>query len=762
MRRQISRILVAICLIVPCGGRLSALAAEGTSDRSLLTLADIFAGKFEAEPWRPPCWLKASTGYSMLEVSPTRSGGEDVVSYDAPSGSRQVLVDATRLVPAGQAAPLRIDDYAWSNDARKLLIFTNAQRVWRQKTRGDYWLLDRDTNRLRKLGSDARPATMMFATLSPGGRRVAYVCRNNLFVQDLRDFQVTQLTSDGSDTIVNGTSDWVNEEEFDLRCGFRWSPDGKKIAYWKFDTSQVRTYHLVNDTAGLYPEITSYKYPKVGETNSSCRVGVVACSGGPTRWFDTKVDPSEYYIPRMEWSPDSRHVVFQQFNRLQNTCRVIRGDAATGETRVIFTDRDDAWVDAMEKWHWIENGRQFLWLSERDGWRHLYAVSKSGKKVRLLTPGEFDVIRLVGVDEKRGCVYFDASPGNPTQCYLYRVPLDGSGRLTRVTPGDQGGTHEYHLSPDGRWAFHTFSRMGQPPRIELVGLPEHKVLRTVTENAPLREKLSRLKPCPHEFFRVDIGGGVQLDAWCIKPPDFNPARRYPLLIYVYGEPAAQTVVDRWGGSTDRWHCFLAQHGYLVASIDNRGTNVPRGRAWRKSIYRQVGILASADQAAALRKIIQERPYVDPQRIGIWGWSGGGTMSLNAIFRYPDLYRTAMAVASVSDQRLYDTIYQERYMGLPDDNPEGYKNGSPITFAHQLRGNLLLVHGTGDDNCHYQSCELLVNELIRHDKPFSMMAYPNRTHSIQEGPNTRLHLFQTLTRYLQENLPPGPAAAPAHQ
>ena len=241
--------------------------------------------------------------------------------------------------------------------------------------------------------------------------------------------KITQLTSDGCDTVVNGTSDWVNEEEFDLRCGFRWSPDGKKIAYWQFDTSQVRTYHLVNDTAGLYPEITSYKYPKVGETNSSCRVGVVACGGGPTRWFDTKVDPSEHYIPQMEWSPDSRHVVFQQLNRLQNTCRVIRGDAATGETRVIFTDRDDAWVDAMEKWNWIEDGRRFLWLSERDGWRHLYAVSRSGKKVRLLTPGPFDVIRIVGVDEERGCVYFDASPENPTQCYLYRVPLDGSGRL---------------------------------------------------------------------------------------------------------------------------------------------------------------------------------------------------------------------------------------------------------------------------------------------------------------------------------------------
>ena len=271
----------------------------------------------------------------------------------------------------------------------------------------------------------------------------------------------------------------------------------------------------------------------------------------------------------------------------------------------------------------------------------------------------------------------------------------------------------------------------------------------------MRAKLAQLPQCPSEFFRVDIGNGVRLDAWCIKPPDFDPARRYPLLLYVYGEPAAQTVVDRWGGRSYLWHCLLAQRGYLVMSIDNRGTAAPRGRDWRKCIYRQLGSLASADQAAATRQILKDRPYIDPERIGIWGWSGGGSMSLNAVFRHPDLYRTAMAIAFVSDQRLYDTVYQERYMGLPADNAAGYKHGSPITFARQLKGNLLLVYGTGDDNCHYQNCEVLVNELVKHNKPFSMMVYPNRTHGIGEGANTHLHLFETLTRFLQANLPPGP-------
>ena len=267
--------------------------------------------------------------------------------------------------------------------------------------------------------------------------------------------------------------------------------------------------------------------------------------------------------------------------------------------------------------------------------------------------------------------------------------------------------------------------------------------------------MAGLKPCATEFFRVNISNGPPLDAWCIKPPDFDPARRYPLLIHVYGEPAGSTVVDTWGGETYLWHCLLAQRGYVVISIDNRGTATPRGRDWRKSIYRQIGILASADQAAATREILRERPYLDPARVGIWGWSGGGSMSLNAIFRYPDLYQTAMAIAFVANQRFYDTIYQERYMGLPADNEAGFKNGSPITFAHQLKGNLLLVYGTGDDNCHYQNCEVLVNELIKQNKPFDQMPYPNRTHAIKEGDNTRRHLFETLTRYLAANLPVTP-------
>jgi dipeptidyl-peptidase-4 len=335
--------------------------------------------------------------------------------------------------------------------------------------------------------------------------------------------------------------------------------------------------------------------------------------------------------------------------------------------------------------------------------------------------------------------------------------LDGKGKAELVGRAGQTGVHRYDISPSARWAFHSYSTLDTPSVTELVRLPKGEPVRFLNANTGLRAKVEALKRKRVEFFKLDIGGGVEVDGWRILPPDFNPAKKYPLLVYVYGEPAGQTVQDRWGGSNYLWHLMLAQQGYIVASFDNRGTPAPRGRAWRKSIYRQIGILASADQAAAVRAAVAAWPYFDAERIGVWGWSGGGSMTLNAMFRYPALYQVGISVASVPDQLLYDTIYQERYMGLPADNPDGYKNGSPITFAKDLNGRLLIVHGTGDDNVHYQGFERLVNKLIADDKNFTMMAYPNRSHGISEGKGTTLHLYTMLTRYLNENLPPGPRA-----
>ncbi len=740
------------CLLAGLVGCAAKMPPPSESE-AILTVDRIFGpqAEFKTQDWGPAKWLKGAAGYCVLEDSTSPQLGRDIVRYDPMTGEREILVSATQLVPTGESRPLKIDDYEWSTDLGRVLLFANTKKVWRRNTRGDYWLLDRRRGRLSRLGGQVEASTLMFATLSPDARSVAYVHRNNLYVQNLDDLSITQLTHDGSDSIINGTSDWVYEEELGLRKAFRWSPDGKHIAYWQFDTSGVPEFTMVNNTDGAYPKLTVFKYPKVGRTNSSCRVGVVASGGGPTQWFKPSEDPRNHYISQMEWSPDSSFIVFQQLNRLQNTNQLFRGDIATGQARVIFVDTDDAWVDDVATWHWLDNGTRFLWTSERDGWTHLYSVDVTDGRATLLTPGRFDVVGLPVVDQADGHAYFIASPDNPTQRYLYRVPLDGSGNATRLTPVGQAGTHSYEISDDARWAFHTRSQFGRPPATELVSLPDHTPLRSLVDNAGLQSRLDALKACSTEFFRVDIGGGVQLDAWSIRPPNFNPRGKYPLLIHVYGEPAGQTVADRWGGENYLWHYMLAQQGYVVMSIDNRGTASPRGRQWRKCIYRQVGILASADQAAATRSILRDHPYIDERRIGIWGWSGGGSMSLNAIFRYPDLYRAAIAIAFISDQKLYDTIYQERYMGLPAENERGYRDGSPITFAHQLKGDLLLIHGTADDNCHYQNCELLVNELVKQHKPFSMLAYPNRSHSLREGQNTRRHLYQSMTRFLNQSL-----------
>ena len=740
--------LCVLVVVIVCGWRADA----SQQDRSHLTLERIFSSKeFSEDSFGPARWLKEEQGYTTLEHSSTFEGAHDIVRYDPESGERIILVPAEKLVPSGQGKPLNIEDYIWSQDATKLLIFTNTKRVWRRNTRGDYWVLELSSDELTQMGGKAKPSTLMFAKFSPDGTRVGYVRENNIYVEDLESRNILQLTHDGSEDIINGTSDWVYEEEFGIRDGFRWSPDGRYITFWQFDSSGVPEFHMINNTARLYPSIITFKHPKVGQTNSACRVGVVPVSGGKTRWFDFPGNSGDYYIARLDWADNSEEIVFQRLNRLQNINWLMLGNVHNGEMKTVFTDQDETWVEVVDDLQWMEDGRRFTWVSERDGWNHVYLISRSGDDVKCLTPGDYDVVSIQKIDEKGGWLYFIASPDNPTQRFLYRVPLDGSGSLERVTPEEQAGNHSYQISQEAKWAFHTFSSAGNPEMIELVRLPGHEVVRTLMDNAELRANVKKLKRQPVEFFRVDIGDGIELDAWCMKPPDFDPNKRYPLLLHVYGEPAGSTVQDRWGARNYLWHLLLNQKGYLVMSIDNRGTRTPRGRKWRKCIYRQIGILASADQAAALKAILEERPYVDPSRIGIWGWSGGGQMSLNAIFRYPDLYKTAMAIAFVSNQLYYDTIYQERYMGLPDDNDEGYRLGSPITFAHQLKGNLLIVHGTADDNVHYQSFEALVNELIKHNKHFTMMSYPNRTHSISEGENTSRHLFELLTRYLLKNL-----------
>ncbi len=432
---------------------------SGEDDQgAVVTLERIFTpGEFSSQRFGPARWLAAGEGYTTLEPSASIPEGRDIVRYDPESGERNILVQAEALVPSGETSSLHISNYIWSHDAGKLLIFTNTKRVWRQNTRGDYWVLDLASGKLQKLGRGFDPSTLMFAKFSPDGSRVGYVMRNNIYVEDLATRQIVQLTQDGSEDTINGTFDWVYEEEFGLRDGFRWSPDGKHIAFWQLDSSDVREFHMINNTDELYPRILTFKYPKVGETNSWCRVGVVSARGGNTLWFNLPGKSRDFYIARMDWAASSREIVLQRLNRLQNTNWVTLGDIFTGRTRNVFTDKDKAWVEVVDDLYWLETDKYFTWVSERDGWNHAYRIARDGSEIVCLTPGDYDVVRILRLDEESGWLYFIACPEQPTERHLYRVPLDGSGSLERLTPEDQPGSHGYQVSRGGEWAIHTYS-----------------------------------------------------------------------------------------------------------------------------------------------------------------------------------------------------------------------------------------------------------------------------------------------------------------
>ncbi len=762
---RIGRALLVGLVASAAAGAGSAQESSGP-DSAALTVARIFTapalGTARVGPmqWLPPV-AGQGAAYTTVEPSADVPEARDIVRYDAATGARTIYVGARQLTPPGAAHPLGIEGYGWSPDGSRLLLFTNSQRVWRDNTRGDYWVLDRRAGTLRQLGGGAAPSTLMFAKFSPDGQRVAYVRDHDLFVEDLggdaaHPAAPVRLTSDGSPTLINGTSDWVYEEEFKARDCFRWSPDGTKIAFLQFDVAGVRDFLLIDDTDSLYSFARPVQYPKAGTTNSAVRAGVVPAAGGATVWLAIPGDPRDGYLPRLDWAGNASELVAQHFNRLQNTDDLLIADAATGAVRTVLTERDSAWVDVVDDLRWLDHGKHFLWVSERDGWRHLYLVSRDGRDVRLLTRGAFDVIGVAAVDAQ--WVYYMASPDNATQRYLYRARLDGKGVPERLSPASQPGTHAYVIAPDARWALHTYSTFDAVPVTDVVPLPRHDAPRTLEKNAGTQTAAAPLLAARSQFLRVDIGGGVHVDGWMLTPPDFDPVRRYPVLVYVYGGPAAQTVVDAWGGRLGLWLRSLAVQGYLVVSFDNRGTPAPKGRAWRKVIYGEDWSRSAAEQAAALRALARDRPYVDTTRVAIWGHSGGGSNTLMALFRYPELYSVGMALSPLTDDRLYDTIYEERYMGLPDANAEGYRRASPVTYAEGLRGSLLIVHGSGDDNVHFQGTEELINRLVGLGKPFDLMVYPNRTHALSEGPGTTVHLYSLLTRYLTAHLPAGGRAA----
>jgi dipeptidyl-peptidase-4 len=768
-RYKYLRIAILLLILVVCTGarQTSADATESPETEQMLTLEAIFKDH-SYDPIEPGQirWLEDGSGYTALEtvkeyadVDPERDEEgeiikwpEDIVFYDPETLDRSILITAGQLTPEGTETALTVEDYLWSEDRSKLLIYTNSVKVWRTKSRGDYWVLNVASGDLWQLGgSDAAESTLQFAKFSSDATRVAYVRENNIFVQELENRNIRQLTNDASETVINGLFDWVYEEEFHVKDGFRWSPDGKKIAYWQLDTSAAQDFLMINNTDGLYPEVIRFPYPKVGEENAAARVGVISLQSGETVWAQLPGVAKDMYIPRMDWANGSTHILVQQLNRKQDTNHVYSVAADTGELTTVLIEQEKEFLEVYDDITWLKKANAFAWISERSGWRHIHRVSADGKTIVDLTPGEFDITEMTAIDEDGGWLYFIASPENITQRYLYRSSLDGSGDMQRVTPQEYSGFNSYQVSKNARWAIHTHSSFSQPPQTRLVSLPDHKTRQVVEDNQKLIEKMSKIDWGDYEFFQVKARDGLVLDGFIMRPPGFDPNKKYPIINYVYGEPWGQTAQDNWGGSRHLWHILMTQHGFIVATVDNRGSRAPRGRDWRRSLYGAVGILGSRDQSDALKAMCERWSYIDSDQVGIWGHSGGGSMTLNMMFRYPQQYHAGISRAPVTDQLLYDTIYQERYSGLLEDHEDGYREGSPINFASQLEGKLLLIHGTGDDNVHYQGSERLINELVKHNKQFSFMAYPNRSHSLKEDEGTQLHLHTLMKDYFEEHL-----------
>lgn len=699
-------------------------------------------------------WLPNGAGYRDFENG-------SIVETQLPGKTTKTIVTSTQLTPLGATKPLAVRSYTLSEKGDKVLIYTNSKRVWRYDTRGDYWLLDLTTNKLSQLGKDRPESTMMFAKLSPDGAKVAYVSEHNIYVEDLKSGTSKALTTDGTDRIINGTFDWAYEEEFGCFDGFRWSPDSKTIAYWQLDATKIRNFLMINTTDSIYAYTIPVEYPKVGETPSPYRIGVVDVTTTQTNWMKIPGDPQNTYVPRMEWAGNSQELVIQQLNRKQNESTLMYLAVTDGKANPFYKESDKAWIDIKgrwsdgpEGWDWLNNGKEFLWVSEKDGWRHTYRVSRDGKKETLITKGNFDMIRPVLIDEKNNAYYFMASPMNATQSYLYRTTLDGKGEAVRLSPAEQSGSHSYDMAPGATFARHNFSNASTVPVTEWITVDKHTAL---DPNASVKKALeSPQRPGPVvEFFKLTTVDGVEMDAWMVKPTNFDPAKKYPILFTVYGEPASSTVRDGYGTGRNRLYVGnMADDGYIYASVDNRGTPSPKGVAWRKAIYRNIGTINIRDLAMGAKAMFEKYSFIDTTRVAVHGWSGGGSSTLNLLFQYPDLFQTGISVAAVGNQLTYDNIYQERYMGIPQENKEDFVKGSPVTHAKNLRGNLLYIHGTGDDNVHYQNAEMLVNELIKHNKQFQFMPYPNRSHGIREGEGTTRHLSTLFTKFLKDNCPPG--------
>ncbi|HLV64063.1 S9 family peptidase [Galbibacter sp.] len=718
-----------------------------------LTLEAIYnSSKYSTQYHSQIFWI--SKGDAYITIATNENGGKQLIKHTSKNNNKSIFLSSQALTPIGATKALDVEAFSLSDDQSKVLIFTNSSKVWRSNTKGDYWLYDFKQSKLSQIGKQFPSSSLMFAKFSSDNNKVAYVADFNIFIENINTGLIEQLTTNGSTTHINGTFDWVYEEEFGMRDGFSWSHDDEHIAFWQLDASDTGTFYMINTTDSLYSKPIALQYPKVGQPPSKTRVGVINTEDGAINWIPIPGDPVQHYLPGMQWVSEDL-LLIQQMNRKQNQLIIYSYKVDSGELKKVYTENHSAWVDLrypdVSSNHWggnelllTDSNKSFLRMTETDSWRHVYRINIATGEQTLLTPGEYDVATIYALSDNE--LYFSASPDNATQRYLYSVPLNGKGKLRRLTPQDYSGVNTYDISPNAKFAIHKHSNTERPTTVQLVRLPNHQLVSELVTNDHLNESLRQLDLPTTSFFKVTTEEGVEIDGRITKPADFDSNKKYPIVFNVYGEPWGQMTIDSWIGMFD---IYLASKGFVIIKMDNRGTPSLKGSQWRKSIYKKVGVINTRDQALAAKQVLKW-PFVDKDRISVWGWSGGGSMTLNLMFKYPEIYQTGISIAPVSHQLLYNNVYQERYMGLSTENLEDYIAGSPVSYAKHLEGNLLLIHGTGDDNVHYQNAEYLINELIRNNIQFDMMSYPNRSHGIYEGENTSIHLYTLISNYLLEH------------
>lgn len=659
---------------------------------------------------------------------------------DLTTGSvTKILFDASEVKDRSEFSG-QIDDYSFSEDEQKILIKTETEQIYRRSTKANFYVWDQKKEILFEVSNDGK---QRYATFSPSADKVAFVRENNLFYKELESKKTIQITRDGKQNeIINGASDWIYEEEFRLTKAFEWSPDGNKIAFLKFNETNVKEFTLQFFNGGLYPDNESFKYPKVGEENAVVEVFIYDIETKKT----TKVDigGTDIYIPRIKWTKGKNTLCVTKLNRLQNELELLLVDVTTGDVRSLFTEKNDSYIGLHDNLTFLEDGKYFLWTSEEDGFNHIYFYDLLGMVKKQLTKGAYDVTDFYGFDEKRMLVYFQAAIDSPLERQVYTVGLNGE-KYRKLTSFK--GTNNAQFSSTFDYYVNTNSTINSPPTYTVYDLEGNSV-RVIVDNSSIVQVQKTYNAQPVEFFNFRTSDSVQLNGWQINPPDFDPLQKYPVFMYVYGGPGSQTVLDEYGGQNYWWFQLLAQKGYIVVSVDNRGTG-GRGEEFKKMTYLQLGKYEAIDQIEAA-KYLANLPYTDADRIGIFGWSYGGYVSLLSLFKGADVFKSAIAVAPVTNWKWYDTVYTERYMQTLKENADGYNDNSPINFVDNMKGNLLLIHGTGDDNVHFQNTVELTNALISANKQFDTYFYPNRNHSIF-GANARQHLYVKMTDFLLENL-----------